>query len=34
MKNKHLSNFPDHKNLMDMLVQAYNMFFGNKIYWF
>ena len=32
--NKHSSNFPDHMNLLDMLVQTYNMSFGNKIYCF
>ena len=34
MKYQHLSNFPNYKNLMDMLIQTYNTFFGNKIYCF
>ena len=34
MKYKHSSNFSNHKNLMDMLVQTYNTFFENKIYCF
>ena len=27
-------SFPNHRNPMDMLVQTYNTFFGNKIYYF
>ena len=31
MKHKLSINFPNHKNLMDMLVQTYDTFFGSKI---
>ena len=31
MKHIYSSNFPNHKNLIDMLVQNYNTFFGTKI---
>ena len=30
MKHKHSSNFPNHKSLMDMLVQTYNTFLEIK----
>ena len=32
MKHKHSSNFPNHKKLMDALVESCNKFFGKRIY--